>query len=392
MTRRRSPTAPRGRSGFTLIELLVVIAIIAILVSLLLPAVQQAREAARRVQCKNNLKQIGLAVHNFESTHGRIPPGWLNTAGTDVPPDIGDLASYGPTEGGQGIGVLPHLLPYMDFSAVSDKIHPDVVNWDIGPENPSTFSASMTTQYPYLAGKERGKAAYFDYDDTNPSTPDAYDVSFANISTFLCPSVGNKSNDVVIFGIAEDSTLNTYFEIWRTGDGGPFDFGETHYLPVGGHMGRTGIGSLDQMVGMFWRRERVTFANVRDGLTGTLMFGEHDGGVMSEEVWGSFASPQYNWMSSVPVATYYGLPGHAGGTWDPSTPGYDLPWGGVSLTGPFFGDENNLFRFQSEHAGGGVQFCLGDGSVQLLSDSIDYLVFTDLAGRQEGDVVSEAGF
>ena len=79
------PNQQSDRRGFTLIELLVVIAIIAVLIALLLPAVQQAREAARRTQCKNNLKQLGLAVHNFEGTYRLLPtPGQCDSTGTNT--------------------------------------------------------------------------------------------------------------------------------------------------------------------------------------------------------------------------------------------------------------------------------------------------------------------
>lgn len=93
----------KSSRGFTLIELLVVIAIIGILVALLLPAVQQAREAARRTQCRNNLKQIGLALHNYHDTHNTLPPGW-----------IGATAGVHDVEGINGLGWAVFLLPYMD--------------------------------------------------------------------------------------------------------------------------------------------------------------------------------------------------------------------------------------------------------------------------------------
>lgn len=105
------------RRGFTLIELLVVIAIIAILVALLLPAVQQAREAARRTQCKNNLKQIGLALHNYHDVHGRFPPGWIA-----VDPTTRLSSAH---EGISGAGWAAFILPQMEQTNLYSQFNPD---------------------------------------------------------------------------------------------------------------------------------------------------------------------------------------------------------------------------------------------------------------------------
>jgi prepilin-type N-terminal cleavage/methylation domain-containing protein len=105
-------TGPRVRRGFTLIELLVVIAIIAILIALLLPAVQQAREAARRTQCKNNLKQVGLALHNYHDSHQTFPIGFLANA---------------------GLSVHDYILPYIDqatlYNQMNFSANASISNW-----------------------------------------------------------------------------------------------------------------------------------------------------------------------------------------------------------------------------------------------------------------------
>src|SRR5262245_20886047 len=112
---------PLPRRGFTLIELLVVIAIIAVLMSLLLPAVQQAREAARRTQCRNNLKQIGLALHNYHGALQVFPPGYVDRSGNpNLTPD-NDL--------GPGWGWATFLLPHLDQSNVYDQLN---INQAIG--------------------------------------------------------------------------------------------------------------------------------------------------------------------------------------------------------------------------------------------------------------------
>ena len=377
---------PAARRGFTLIELLVVIAIIAILVSLLLPAVQQAREAARVAQCKNNLKQIGLAVHNFESTYKKLPPGHLDL-GTHQYAALGDLFW------GQRTGTLSFLLPYMDAGPIYDLMDEDLFNVDLTPQSPNTDIAKAPyNTYPLITSSNpRGKAHWGQYQDGISATlTDAYQLSYTKIPSFTCPSTNPyaSSRTVLLFNcwINNNGSLSRFTGGPKPSAGAastyPVSFasemGRTNYLPCAGYLGA--IGPLPNFgphpgfgisrIGMFSSREQATIGKVRDGMSNTLMFGETVGYEEDGQLVGSWA-----WMSSQPMTTYFGLPSHAASVFN--TP---------------VGDAKSQFRYSSDHNGDVVQFVLGDGSVQAINPSIDRNQFIFLSGIFEGETLDQAAF
>ncbi|MFK7778720.1 MAG: DUF1559 domain-containing protein [Gimesia sp.] len=208
------------KRGFTLIELLVVIAIIAILIALLLPAVQQAREAARRSTCKNNLKQLGLALHNYEETHTIFPPGYIGT-------------SYNSTVGSK-LSWTTMILPFMEQANLYNQISSNLANtssvtgWlaiaDVTPKIaatnqaetiipglvcPSDPSASTNSDRPSPAqGYRWGKSNYPGvrasvFWDTTPTTPTATTVkaSFGNSTVKLrFRDMTDGSSNIIMVG------------------------------------------------------------------------------------------------------------------------------------------------------------------------------------------------
>jgi prepilin-type N-terminal cleavage/methylation domain-containing protein len=260
----------RDRRGFTLIELLVVIAIIAILIGLLLPAVQKVREAAARMSCSNNLKQIALGAHNYESAYQEFPPG-LNLH-----------ASYN----ANWISVLTYLLPYIEQENVYRIIPAEA--FKANPPQPFNASnlpiwwGSINVAGPNGAG-------------TNGACVIA---ARTNIKTYLCPS--DSGQDSASTGTFVGLTIagSTLTGSYNAVGGNAYNAGKSNYVGVAGQ-----FGELYTYPGVYTANSRTRIVAITDGTSNTAMFGETLGG---EETGARTFS--LTWMGAGSLPLYWGLP------------------------------------------------------------------------------------
>jgi prepilin-type N-terminal cleavage/methylation domain-containing protein/prepilin-type processing-associated H-X9-DG protein len=343
--------------GFTLVELLVVIAIIGVLVALLLPAVQAAREAARRSSCSNNLRQLGLAALNYESAAGELPPGYL--AGKDFTQPEAETDYYGNHQ--QMTGVFTFLLPHMEAQALSNMFRS---NLKLGVDN---------YDLPY-------------YDASKTSS---WEASQARISTLLCPTAPSETPSNAIlskaYGILK-AGINFKMSSWGW-VASETRIGLTHYMGIPGVWGQFGPTIKfdlfdgrgprpidDELVGVFGCRTKTRLGQVTDGTSNTLMFGEAPGSI-GVSIPDDYVAGSFDGYTQA----------HAWSGWGTLPTAFGLNIGNENKDGAQF--YSKWLYYGSLHTGGLVQFCYVDGSVRSLNQNTDLVAFQKLSTMRGEDPI-----
>lgn len=333
----------RRNCGFTLIELLVVIAIIAILIALLLPAVQQAREAARRSQCKNNLKQIGLALHNYHDTFNTFPYGGLIASGVN----------WG-AGGSIGTGIYNWrglVLPYIDQAPLYNQMASGMGTQPVSVLG--SGSATWATAAQNLAAVKVKIPAY-----QCPSDPGTSQNSIANGWGNMPQYVGPVASYYGSAGPTQTGATTATSDCALTS-------GCTIYGPTGNgdHNGASGLASPGMFV---MRGSRIQIRDFTDGTSNTLAVGEERAMADDGKVW-----QMGHWMEGFSLgSTIKGI----------NSQTRSSAYGNVAS----YYDKS----FSSLHTGG-AQFLLADGSVRFLNENLNITLFNELGTKSGGEVIGE---
>jgi prepilin-type N-terminal cleavage/methylation domain-containing protein len=329
----------KHRQAFTLIELLVVIAIIGVLIGLLLPAVQKVRAAADLTVCKNNLKQIGLALHNYHDANQSFPAGYLY-----IEDGKKAIRSGGKPSGGLGTGDSTPPPPLFDRPPP----------WMIKPQTPGWSWAALLL--PYIEQDNLGRRIDF---TTPVESPANKSIRTTMLRLYTCPSDTNAGVFTVISDVGDDlaqAATNSYAACY----------------------GYAGI-LLDQAPegnGLFFRNSRIRIADVTDGTSSTLAIGER-AAILTQTPWaGVMSTGTARITPGAPVYTAVVLP----------APVMVMARIGWKFINDPYAEAIDFFTPHDRL----ILFVFADGAVHALSTATEPVILQNLAGRADGNVVDES--